>query len=141
MRKNISRGDIFYVIDNPAKPATGAEIWADRPALIVSNDVLNTTSNAVQIVFLSTSTKKKPNPTHIAVTSGTKKAIAMCEQIHTVDISRLTDFIGHISPEEMDDIDGGLLFALQINRGKNPQGIFKKYQKQLEEYRLAEQSE
>ena len=58
----------------------------------------------------------------------------MCEQIHTVDISRLTDYIGTVPDEEMDDVEGAMLFALQINRGKNPQGIFKKYQKQLEKY-------
>lgn len=139
MRKNnISRGDIFYVTDNPERPETGAEIWANRPALIVSNDVFNNTSNVVQIVYLSTSAKKKPNPTHIFVKSGAKTAIALCEQIHTVDMSRLTDYIGHATIEEMNDIDGALLFTLQINHGKNPQGIFKKYQKQLDKYLLAE---
>ena len=44
------------------------------------------------------------------------------------------DYIGTISDDEMNDVDGALLFALQINRGKNPQGIFKKYEKQLLKY-------
>ena len=134
MNRNIKRGDIFYITDNPNRPETGAEIWANRPGLIVSNNVLNKTSQVVQIVFLSTSERKKPSPTHIPVTSGNKIATALCEQIHTVDKSRLTDYIGSATPEEMNDVDEAMLFALQINHGKNPQGIFKKYEKQIMKY-------
>ena len=63
MNKDIKRGDIFYITDDPNRPAIGAEIWSDRPAIIVSNNVLNRTSKAIQIVYLSTSEKKKPSPT------------------------------------------------------------------------------
>lgn len=134
MNRDIKRGDIFYITDNPNKPETGAEIWANRPGLIVSNNVLNKTSQVVQIVFLSTSNRKKPSPTHTNVTSGNKTAMALCEQIHTVDKSRLTDYIGSATPEEMNGVDEAMLFALQINHGKNPQGIFKKYEKQVTKY-------
>jgi mRNA-degrading endonuclease toxin of MazEF toxin-antitoxin module len=134
MNANINRGDIFYITEDPSKSATGAEIWADRPGLVISNDALNKTSNCVEVVYLTTSPNKRPAPTHIAVKSGNKMAMAMCEQIHTVDKARLTDFIGSITEDEMMDIEGGILFSLQINRGRNPQGIFKKYQKMLEKY-------
>lgn len=60
--------------------------------------------------------------------------MALCEQIHTVDKSRLTDYIGSATPEEMNGVDEAMLFALQINHGKNPQGIFKKYEKQVTKY-------
>lgn len=130
----IERGDIFYVTGDPAKPPVGAEIWPDRPALVVSNNVLNKSSKAIQVVYLSTSDKKRPSPTHVNVTSGTKTAVAMCEQVHTVDASRLTDRVGKALPAEMDDVDGALMFALQINKGKNPQGIFKKYMRLLDQY-------
>lgn len=132
MNQTVKRGDIFYVTENPASPPTGAEIWPNRAAVVVSADVFNRTSSAVEVVYLSTSTRKKPCPTHVTVTSSRKKAIAMCEQIHSVDKSRLKDFMGHVSDEEMEDIEGGILFGLQINRGKNPQGIFRKYQLQLQ---------
>ena len=127
MNRDIKRGDIFYIIDNPDKPETGAEIWANRPGLIVSNNALNKTSQVVQIVFLSTSNRKRPSPTHTNVTSGTKIAMALCEQI----------YIGTATPEEMNNVDEALLFALQINHGKNPQGIFKKYEKYLQTYACA----
>lgn len=129
-----SRGDIFYIKDSDSQQPVGAEIWPNRAGLIISNDALNKSSGVVEIVYLSTSPRKRPSPTHVPVNSGTKKAIAMCEQIHTVDKSRLTDKIDHITDEEMVDIEEALLFSLQINTGRNPQGIFKKFERQLALY-------
>lgn len=136
MSEHPKRGDIYYVMGDPERPEKGTEIWSDRPGIVISNDVLNRTSGAVTVAYLSTS-KKRPAPTHANVTSGQKQAVAMCEQIVTVDKSRLSDYIGTATKEEMDDVDGAILFALQINKGKRPDGIFKKYQRQLELERTA----
>lgn len=127
----ITCGDIVYVTENPDRPAIGHEMWADRPAVVVSADIFCKTSNVISVVYLSTSTNKQPCPTHIEITSANKKVIALCEQIHSVDKSRITEIIGHISKKELNDIRGGILFGLSINTGKNPQGIFKKYEKQF----------
>lgn len=136
-RKEIKRGDIFYIIDDPNKPSIGSEIWPNRAGLIVSNDGSNSASNAVEIVYLSTSDRKKPSPTHVTITSGNKKAIALCEQIHSVDISRLTDKFGHVPDNQMDEINSALMFSLQINTSKhNPQGIFKKWERYVKQYNL-----
>ena len=132
MNEHPARGEIYYILEDPARPESGSETWSNRPGLIVSNDVLNRTSGAVSVVFLSTSPRRRPSPTHAEVTSGTKKAMALCEQIQTVDKSRLDGYIGSATREEMDDVDGAILFALQINKSKRPDGIFRKYQRQLE---------
>lgn len=133
-KRQIHRGDIFYIIGDPNNPPIGSEIWSDRAGLIVSNDGINKTSNAVEIVYLSTSKSKRLSPSHIPVQSGNKTALAICEQIHTVDISRLTDYMGHVSDEEMENVDAGCLFGLQINHGRNPQGIFRKWENYLRTY-------
>ena len=135
-RKEIHRGDIFYVTDDPSRPSIGAEIWPNRAALVVSNDSINAHSDAIQIVYLSTSDKKRPSPTHIYVTSGKRRAIALCEQIHTVDISRICGKFGHASDSEMDDVSSALMFGLQINHGTSPQGIFKKWERYITTYNL-----
>jgi len=70
------------------------------------------------------------------VTSGNKKAIALCEQVHTVDKSRLTDYFGHATDDEMQDVDAGILFGLGINHGRNPQGIFRKWENYIRKYKL-----
>lgn len=126
------RGDIYYIVSDPQRHEVGSETWSDRPGIIVSNDVLNKTSGVVSIAYLSTSPNRRPSPTHPTVTSNGKPAVALCEQLQTVDKSRLADYIGTAAKEEMDDVDGAILFALQINKGKRPDGIFKKYQKQLD---------
>ena len=134
--KNIKRGDIFYVISDPDNPPIGAEIWSDRAGIIISNDTICRTSNAVEIVYISTSTRKQLSPTHVQIKSGKKDAIAICEQVHTVDISRLTDLFGHITDDEMENVENGILFGQGINRGKNPQGIFRKWENYIRKYHL-----
>lgn len=136
IKNRISRGDIFYIDGDPNNPPIGAEMWSDRAGLIVSNNGINNHSDAVQIVYLSTSKKKHLSPTHVSVTSGNKTAIAICEQIHTVDKSRLKDYFGSATESEMKEIDEALLFGLQINTGRNPQGIFRKWENYLRKYKI-----
>lgn len=134
--QKIRRGDIFYIIGDPDQPPVGSEIWSDRAGLIVSNNGTNMASDAVEIVYLSTSENKRISPSHIHVTSGNKKALALCEQIHTVDKSRLTDLIGRATDEEMENITDALLFSLQINTGRNPQGLFHKWENYVRKYNI-----
>lgn len=135
-QQKIRRGDIFYIIGDPDNPPVGSEIWSDRAGLIVSNDGTNMASGAVEVVYLSTSENKRLSPSHIYVTSGNKRTMALCEQIHTVDKSRLTDYIGHATDEEMENIADALLFSLQINTGRNPQGLFRKWENYIRKYNI-----
>lgn len=129
------RGELYYVTEDPEHPSYGSEIWSNRIGLIVSNDTINKTSNCVEITYLTTSPKKQQflSPTHICVTSNQKTAIAMCEQIHSVDIHRLENFIGTITNEQLSDINSALLFSLGINKSNSPQGIFKKWEKYMQQ--------
>lgn len=133
MDNNIKKGAIFYVVEDPDDPSIGNEIWPNRPAVIVSNDALNRNSGVVGIVYLSTSPRKYPAPTHVTVTSGTKTATALCEQIHTVSTERLKDYIGCITESEIRSVEQAIMFTLGINTGTNPQGIFKKFERHLAE--------
>lgn len=126
-----ARGDIYYVTGNPEKEPVGTEIWPDRAGLVVSNDAGNRHSGFVEIVYLSTSPRKVPSPTHVKVISGKKIATALCEQVHTVDDSRLSAFIGHATDEEMQNVSEAILFGLGINHGTSPQGIFHKWERMV----------
>lgn len=132
-KNTLKRGQIYYIHEG-SSPSVGSEEWSNRPGLIVSNDPMNATAGHIQIVYLTTSKRKRYSPTHIFVQSGSKRAMALCEQIHTVDISRVGEYIGTVSPNDMDDIDGALLFSLGINHGKTPAGIFHKWEKYIHEY-------
>ena len=94
---SINRGDIFYV--NPSE-TVGSEQRSGRPAIIVSNPLCNEHSPVVEVVYL-TCQYKKPMPTHVRIESAGKHSTALCEQISSVDVSRLGDFKGHLTDREM----------------------------------------
>lgn len=136
IRPQINRGDIFYIADDPCQPPIGNEQWADRAGVITSNDALCHTSRTLTVVWLSTSNRKRLSPTHIPVISGNKKAIALCENPTTIDITRLRNKFGTCTSEEMHNIDQGICFGQGINTGCNPQGIFKKWENYAFKYLL-----
>lgn len=83
--------------------------------MIVSNDVCNDVSPVIEVIFL-TSRKKHPLPTHVNVQCELY-SIALCEQITSVDKSRLLDYVGRASPEEMQQIDEAIKISLGIGIG------------------------
>lgn len=108
---NIRRGDIFYVVKSPHQ--CGAEQEAGRPAIIVSNNRCNMTSDIIQVVFLTTK-DKKPLPTHVTIHSTGIKSTALCEQVQTVSKMRVTEFCGTCNEAEMSDINSALLISLAL---------------------------
>lgn len=80
--------------------------------MIVSNDVCNDVSPVIEVIFL-TSRKKNPLPTHVNVQCELYST-ALCEQITSVDKSRLLDYVGRASPEEMQQIDEAIKISLGI---------------------------
>lgn len=109
--RDIRRGDIFYVKNDDN--AVGFEQKKTRPAIIVSNDANNRSSGVVEVVYLTTSQKHRPLPTHIRV-RGYVPSIALCEQVVTVDVSRLMERIGSCSYDEMEAVNHGLAVSLGL---------------------------
>lgn len=136
LNTTIKRGDIFYITDDPDQPPVGSEEWGNRAGLVISNEGLCSTSRVLTIVWLSTSENKQPSPTHIPVKSGSKTAITLCEHPDSADISRFRQKFGHITDEEMKQVDAAVMFGLQLNTGINPQGIFKKWEHYIKKYHL-----
>ena len=108
---SINRGDIFYV--NPSE-TVGSEQRSGRPAIIVSNPLCNEHSPVVEVVYL-TCQYKKPMPTHVRIESAGKRSTELCEQISSVDVSRLGDFKGHLTDREMAQVDVALMASLDLH--------------------------
>ena len=108
---SINRGDIFYVNQSET---IGSEQRSGRPAIIVSNSLCNEHSPVVEVVYL-TCQHKKPMPTHVRIESAGRRSIALCEQISSVDVSRLGDFKGHLTDEELEQIDAALMCSLDLH--------------------------
>lgn len=112
--EKIRRGDIVYVEKYGA--AAGSEQYADRPALVVSNDKCNIHSDVIEVVYLTTA-PKTDLPTHVKIRSTPKESTALCEQITSISKSRVRNFMCAASAEEMTQIDIALLISLDLTMG------------------------
>lgn len=130
------RGEIWMVVSDPEHPSIGTEIWSNRPGLVISNDVINERSGFAQVVYLSSSARKRTGPTHVPVPSPDKPGdtMALCEQIHTVDASRLVRKMGAVGKTKMADVDAALSLTLSIERDPNRYGLFRKWERYLDEH-------
>lgn len=104
------RGDIWYVEPYYQE---GSEQRAGRPAIIVSNDTGNKVAPIVEVVYLTTR-EKNDQPTHVPIYSSRKPSLAMCEQITTVAKTRLGDFYGRCTADEMAAIDTALAVSVGL---------------------------
>lgn len=109
----IERGEIFWI--SPGDFERGGEntIRSDRPAIIVSNDEINTKAFNYEVVFLTTK-PKKDEKTHVTIRSSNKTSTALCEQITTVSAEQIGKYIGTCTDEEMDMIDTCLQLSLGL---------------------------
>ena len=115
------RGDIYFVrLDS----STGSEQSGTRPAVILQNDVGNTHSPTLIVATLTSKTEKKAaQPTHCLVEpEKLEPSIVQAEQIFTIDKSRVQNFAGHLTPEEMSRVDD----AVKISLALNPMGSIQK---------------
>jgi mRNA-degrading endonuclease toxin of MazEF toxin-antitoxin module len=110
----MKRGEIYYITD---RNTLGCEIRGARPGVIVSNDILNQTSNVVEVVYLTAQTKKA-QPTHAIVNATGRESTALCEQVDTVSTLLVGDYCGTCSEDEMLAIERGLLASLDLAKAK-----------------------
>lgn len=114
---NFTRGDIYYV---DAYPVVGHEQQPGRPAVIVSNDKNNEHSSVLEMVYLTTAAKTSL-PTHVTIRSAPRVSTVLCEQVHSVDTSRVKDYCGRCTEQELQAIDTALLISLGLNMGGSPE--------------------
>lgn len=110
----IKRGDIFYI----GKTAcVGSEQWGGRPGIVVSNEKNNINSETVEVVYCTT--RFKPvMPTHTIIKSTPHDSTVLCEQVTTVSVDRIGNYIGRCTEEEMRNIENCILISLGL-AGKN----------------------
>jgi len=109
------RGEVYF-IRIPAGTTVAHEIKYSRPGVIVSADELNGDSRTVNVVFLSTAAAERhdiPSDRHPLVTAN-KLSAAICEQVSTVDVSRLGARICRLTEWEMEPIDQAIRHCLGL---------------------------
>lgn len=121
MNCKISRGDMFYIYKYSV---CGCEQMAGRPAIIVSNDACNHSSETVEVIYLTTQ-EKTVLPTHVTITSSPKESTALCEQITTVSVDRIGDYCGHLTDDEIEAVDEALRISLALKQAQEQAKIDK----------------
>ena len=132
----IRRGEIFYIARGGA--TNGSEQFADRPAVVVSNDENNKHSGVIEVVYMTTQ-PKTDLPTHVTVRSTGRLSTVLCEQVSSVSTDRVNNYIGQVSEQEMKNIDIALMISLQLSGGgktsKQYNETIQKQQEEIEYYR------
>jgi len=106
----MNRGDIYWVDLEPTK---GAEIKKLRPCVIVSATPINKARHTVIVVPFSTSAKARP-PIVVAVHCLDRAVTAVCDQIRTVDKSRLVKPAGKLTSEDLETLEDSLRQVLSL---------------------------
>ena len=113
MINKISRGEIYVADLNPYQ---GSEQGGIRPVIILQNDTGNYFSSTTIVASLTSHVGKKENlPTHVFIKSREgleHDSIIMCEQIRTIDKSRLIRCLGRLNVHEMEKVTDALNISL-----------------------------
>ena len=103
----ILRGDIYWADLDPVK---GREQAGHRPVLVVSQDVFNERSGTVIAMALTSQPQRAgfPLTLELATPRLPKETWVKISQIRTLSTERLGRKLGRVSPEELEQIIGGL---------------------------------
>lgn len=135
--RDIRQGDVWFVeaAPVPGGGSIGNEMWSGRPGVVVSNDTINKRSGVVQIVYLTSSKRRHINVTHVPVCANNQQSVAVCNQVTNIDTSRLTNYIGHITGHELQEIQNGIAFTLGLG-GAKPGAALHKWEQQLDAHSI-----
>jgi len=114
-RENMKRGDIYMA---ELDPVIGSEQGGRRPVVIIQNDLGNLHAPTVIAVPLTGSTAKPDLPTHARIPSGEgglwRASTALCEQVRTLEKTRLGRRLGSLGPESMRGVERALQVSLDM---------------------------
>jgi mRNA interferase MazF len=110
------RGEIWDVNWSPGR---GAEQQGTRPALIIQNDRGNASSSYPLTIVASMSRTERELPLHVRISPSPQNGLTdetdvKCEQLLTIEKTRLLRRRGTISDEEMRHVDTALRLSLNL---------------------------
>ncbi|HXL37512.1 MAG TPA: type II toxin-antitoxin system PemK/MazF family toxin [Ktedonobacteraceae bacterium] len=116
MPQSPRRGEIWDVNWSPGR---GAEQKGTRPALIIQNDRGNTSLSYPLTIVASMSRTEREIPLHVRIAPSEENGLTdltdvKCEQVMTIEKSRLIRRRGIITSEELNKVDGALKLSLDL---------------------------
>lgn len=109
----IKRGDVYYADLAGVK---GSEQGGIRPVVVVQNDKGNRYSKTIIVAPISKKMSKPPIPTHVIFSNSALSYVSMilCEQLRTIDKSRLGQWICTLDKKTMKKIDHAIMVSLSL---------------------------
>ena len=110
------RGEIWDVNWSPGR---GAEHKGTRPGLIIQNDRGNASLSYPLTIVASMSRTERELPLHVRIAPSEENGLTdftdvKCEQIMTIEKSRLMRRRGNITPDELSRVDVALKLSLNL---------------------------
>jgi len=116
MERKIRRGDLYSA---DLIHGAGSEQNGTRPVLIVQNDTGNNNSDTVIVAAITSKTDRKYiMPTHCRIQAQyglVRISYILLEQIHTIDKSRLNDYIGKLDAKAMRRVNKALAISVGLH--------------------------
>jgi mRNA-degrading endonuclease toxin of MazEF toxin-antitoxin module len=113
MHRRPKRGEIWY--HNPSYTLPGNLYNKDRPVVIVSDNALNNTSDAILAVPCTKQVKKNME-SHAEFVTNNKVNTAMAEQTRPILLDDLVNCKRKLTEEEMLSVDFALINALGLQK-------------------------
>lgn len=109
----MNKGEIYYISKSALDDRDSYVITPGRPAIIVSAGNINSIQNTVCIVYM-TSKPKQESPAHFVMRCKGVTSTILCEEIVTIDKSRVGKYIDSLTEFEMAKLDDCLRHVLDI---------------------------
>lgn len=128
-KSRICQGEIFYIMPYGETPDTST-FYGGRPAIIISNDMINEYNGVVSVIYLTRHILNKL-PTHVMINATTQRSWAICDQITTVSKKRIGKYVGQCSQFEIENIRKAIGVSLTTDteylKNKNIEEALKLY--------------
>jgi mRNA interferase MazF len=109
----IKRGDLYFA--NLSDYSNHFNATGKRMVLVLQNNMGNKYLNTVTIAPITTSVKKVKLPTHISFEYNNKLLTILLEQTVTIPVNIITNKVGEVDANVLDEVDKGLLIQFEID--------------------------
>jgi len=109
---DIKRGEIYFADLGDAN--VGSEQSGFRPVLIVQNNIGNKFSPTVIVACVTSKIFRNEIPTHVRIKIDNTDSLILCEQIKTIDKSRLRNKIAELSNIDQIRVNSALRLSLTL---------------------------
>jgi len=108
------RGQIWWYSTEPTFDGHTYNKGKPRPIILVSNDLANEYSNTL-IGVPCTTQDKKDMPTHTEFEMNGNNNTALAECLMSINVDKLSGYIGTVDAELMEKIEGTIMIALGLH--------------------------